>query len=82
MLYLMRRLRMELQYTYWQEKDGWFLGYLNDYPDHWTQGKNLKELEEMLADLYDLEQEEEPKSIPERKCNPSFCAFFADFVNA
>jgi hypothetical protein len=21
---------MELKYTYWQEKDGWFLGYLND----------------------------------------------------
>ena len=58
---------MELQYTYWQEKDGWFLGYLNDYPSHWTQGKTLKELEEMLIDLYELEQEEQPASIPERK---------------
>jgi len=58
---------MELQYTYWQEKDGWFLGYLNDYPAHWTQGKTLKELEEMLTDLYELEQEELPKKIPERK---------------
>jgi predicted RNase H-like HicB family nuclease len=48
---------MNLQYTYWQEKDGWFLGYLNDYPSHWTQGKTLEELEEMLADLYKLEQE-------------------------
>lgn len=27
------------------------LGYLNDHPAHWTQGKTLKELEEMLADL-------------------------------
>ncbi len=35
---------MELQYTYWQEKDGRFLGYLNDYPDHWTQEKTLSEL--------------------------------------
>ena len=50
---------MELLYTYWQEKDGWFLGYLNDYPSHWTQGKTLKELEEMLIDLYELEQEEQ-----------------------
>jgi len=58
---------MELQYTYWQENDGWFLGFLNDYPNHWTQGKTLKELEEMLADLYELEQDEQPKAIPERK---------------
>ena len=58
---------MELQYTYWQEKDGWFLGYLNDYPAHWTQGKTLKELEEMLIDLYELEQEENREEIPVRK---------------
>ena len=58
---------MELQYTYWKEKDGWYLGYLNDYPTHWTQGKTIKELEEMLTDLYELEQEKTPKTIPERK---------------
>ena len=58
---------MELQYTYWQEKDGWFLGYLNDYPDHWTQGKTITELEEMLIDLFELEQEDNKKVIPERK---------------
>jgi len=58
---------MELQYTFWKEKDGWYLGYLNDYPAHWTQGKTIKELEEMLADLYELEQEEAPRTIPERK---------------
>jgi predicted RNase H-like HicB family nuclease len=59
--------KMELQYTYWQENDGWFLGYLNDYPDRWTQGKTIAELEEMLLDLYELEQEDSPKVIPERK---------------
>ena len=58
---------MELKYTYWQEKNRWFLGYLNYYPSHWTQGKTLKELEEMLVDLYELEQKEQPASIPERK---------------
>ena len=58
---------MELQYTYSQENDGWFLGYLNDYPSHWTQGKTLVELEEMLIDLYELEQEEQPQTIPQRK---------------
>ena len=49
---------MELAYTYWQEESGWFLGYLNDYPDNWTQGKTIKELEEMLRDLYENFQEE------------------------
>jgi predicted RNase H-like HicB family nuclease len=58
---------MELKYTYWQEKDGWFLGYLDDCPDHWTQGKTLKELEEMLADLYEIQQEENPEPLPQRK---------------
>ena len=28
------------------------LGYLNDYPDHWTQGVNLDELKDNLQDLY------------------------------
>jgi len=58
---------MELQYTYWQEKDGWYLGFLNDYPEYWTQGKTIAELEEMLADLYEIEQEDHPREIPERK---------------
>jgi predicted RNase H-like HicB family nuclease len=58
---------MELEYTYWQSKNGWFLGYLNDWPEHWTQGKNVKELEEMLLDLYELQQEENHKEIPPRK---------------
>ena len=58
---------VELEYTFWQEKDGWYLGYLNDWPEHWTQGKDLKELEEMLLDLYEIEQEENARRIPERK---------------
>ena len=28
-----------------------FLGYLNEFPDHWTQGVDLEELKENLADL-------------------------------
>ena len=58
---------MELEYTYWREPDGWFLGYLNDYPSHWTQGKSVEELEEMLEDLYELEQEEKNEALPKRK---------------
>jgi predicted RNase H-like HicB family nuclease len=45
---------MELQYTYWQEKDGWYIGYFDDFPDHPTQGETLEELEYMLKDLYEI----------------------------
>ena len=43
-----------LQFTFWKETDGKFLGYLNDFPDHWTQGEDLNDLKEHLKDLYDL----------------------------
>lgn len=39
------------KYVYWQDKETW-LGYLQEYPDYWTQGGSLKELEENLRDLY------------------------------
>ena len=41
------------------------MGYLNDCPAHWTQGRNLKELEEMLVDLYELERNTMSTRIPE-----------------
>jgi len=43
---------MELAYTYWEGESGWLVVYLNNYPEHWTQGKDIEELEEMLLDLY------------------------------
>jgi predicted RNase H-like HicB family nuclease len=58
---------MELNYTFWQEKDGWYLGFLDEYPEFWTQGKKIEELEEMLIDIYKNEQEAEPQDIPKRK---------------
>jgi predicted RNase H-like HicB family nuclease len=45
---------MKAKITYWQEKDGKFLGFLNDYPDHWTQGENLDDLREHLRDLHQM----------------------------
>ena len=45
---------MKARITYWQEKDGKFLGFLNDYPDHWTQGEDLDDLREHLRDLYQM----------------------------
>jgi hypothetical protein len=40
-----------VKYIYWQEDDAW-LGYLEDYPDYWTQGETLADLIEHLKDLY------------------------------
>jgi predicted RNase H-like HicB family nuclease len=34
------------------EEDGAWLGYLQEYPDYWTQGETLDDLKEHLKDLY------------------------------
>ena len=34
------------------EEDGAWLGYLQDYPDYWTQGDTQDDLKEHLRDLY------------------------------
>jgi len=31
--------------------NGW-IGYLEEYPDYWTQGDSLDDLKEHLSDLY------------------------------
>ncbi|MEA1049440.1 type II toxin-antitoxin system HicB family antitoxin [Lamprobacter modestohalophilus] len=49
----------KISYTYWKEKDGMYLGYLNNYPDHWTQGEDVEDLKTHLADLFDLFKSEE-----------------------
>jgi len=49
-----------LKYTFWQDGE-FFLGFLNDYPDYWTQGYSKEELLENLKDLLtDLESGEVP----------------------
>jgi predicted RNase H-like HicB family nuclease len=40
-----------IKIVYW-EKDGDWLGYVQDYPDYWTQGKSLENLKEHLRDVY------------------------------
>lgn len=42
---------MTQKYIYWQDDDMW-LGYLEDYPDYWTQGETEDELQENLLDIY------------------------------
>ncbi len=34
----------------WEEGGAW-LGYLQEYPDYWTQGDTLEDLKEHLTDL-------------------------------
>jgi hypothetical protein len=43
---------MELSYTYWEAEEGGYLGFINQYPDYWTQGETIEELVLMLKSLY------------------------------
>ena len=45
---------MQIPYTYWPAKEGGYIGYWNDYPDHWTEGDTLDELKYMLRDLREI----------------------------
>lgn len=54
---------MRTQFTYWKEDDGRYLGFLNDYPDHWTQGDDLADLKEHLRDLLQIFGAEEIPGI-------------------
>ncbi len=40
-----------VKFVCWQDGPTW-LGYLQDYPDYWTQGDTLDDLKEHLTDLY------------------------------
>ena len=44
---------MEMNYTYFEAEDGFFVGWFDDFPEDVTQGKSLGELEEMLSDMYE-----------------------------
>ncbi|MBI4640403.1 MAG: type II toxin-antitoxin system HicB family antitoxin [Candidatus Tectomicrobia bacterium] len=41
----------KLRYVYWQDDEMW-LGYLEEFPDYWTQGETEQELKENLIDIY------------------------------
>jgi len=40
-----------IKYIYWQDQGQW-LGYLQEYPDYWTQGESFEDLQAHLRDLY------------------------------
>jgi predicted RNase H-like HicB family nuclease len=37
----------------YKEEDEWYVGHIQEYPDHESQGKTLDELKENLLDIYD-----------------------------
>ncbi len=41
----------KIKFVHWMEGDAW-IGYLQDYPDYWTQGETLDDLRDHLLDLY------------------------------
>ena len=46
---------IKLKYTY-ETENGIYIGHLDDYPKHPTQGVDLKDLEDNLIDIYKLIQ--------------------------
>jgi len=46
----------KLAYTY-EKGDDFLVGYLDDYPEFPTQGKDIQDLEEHLMDIYKLIQD-------------------------
>lgn len=58
---------MKQKFIYWQDDNLW-IGYLEEFPDYWTQGETLEELKENLRDLWrDLASE----NIPMKKVTGS-----------
>lgn len=54
-------IKQRKRYIYWQDENLW-LGYLEDYPDYWTQAETQQELQANLIDLYNEVKHETAKS--------------------
>ena len=49
------------RYIYWQDGDYW-LGHFEEFPDYWTQGTSVEDLQAHLKDLFhDLTSGEIPR---------------------
>jgi len=44
---------MKVDIVYWEDEGVW-IGYVKEFPDCWTQGETLEDLEEHLRDLYEV----------------------------
>lgn len=43
---------METVRFVYRQEGTWWLGYLEEFPEYWTQGESREELEEQLRDLH------------------------------
>jgi len=59
---------MNLSYTFWEAKEGGYIGFINQFPDYWTQGDSIEELESMLSSLYEdiIQFDDIQSAVPER----------------
>ena len=66
--WLIMRLNMNLSYTFWEAKEGGYIGFINQFPDYWTQGDSVEELESMLSSLYEdiMQFDDIQSAVPER----------------
>ncbi|AEF80456.1 type II toxin-antitoxin system HicB family antitoxin [Leadbettera azotonutricia] len=62
---------MELSYTYWEAEEGGYIGFINQYPNYWTEGETIEELEIMLKSLYKdlLEFGDIQSAVPQKTGN-------------
>lgn len=55
----------ELKFKYWKDGNFW-IGYMELFPDYWTQGETEEELQNNLKEIYkDLTSGELPNPIKE-----------------
>jgi hypothetical protein len=43
---------MKMAYTYFEAAEGGYIGFLDSFPDWWTEGETVRELERMLVSSY------------------------------
>ncbi len=53
-----------VRFVYWQE-EGFWLGYLDEFPDYLTQGESFEELKSHLRDLH-ADRRPHPRRAPGR----------------
>ena len=62
-----------IKYTFWQDGD-YYLGFLNEYPEYWTQGSSREDLlENLMGLLRDLQSEWFTEKSLERNRETSAC---------
>ncbi len=59
-------MKRKFTLIYWIE-DGWYIGKIKEVPGVFSQGENLKELQENIQDAYSMMMEETSEEVPKGK---------------